>query len=191
MEVSMEEQYLRGDIHTANQEAAGLPTRDDAKTFIYAFLYGAGDAKIGSITGGSSKEGAILKKRFLAKTEGLTGLINDVKEAAKKKWIKGISGRRLLIRSPHSALNVLLQSAGAYFMKYWVVSVQKMIDTEGFDAKIVGNIHDELQLEVLEKDAENLARRLEELFIKVGQDIGMRIKMEGEAKIGNNWKDTH
>ena len=182
---------LEGDIHTANQEAAGLPTRDDAKTFIYAFLYGAGDAKIGSITGGSSKEGAILKKRFLAKTEGLTGLINDVKEAAKKKWIKGISGRRLLIRSPHSALNVLLQSAGAYFMKYWVVSVQKMIDTEGFDAKIVGNIHDELQVEVREDQAEKFSKNLVALFITVGEEIGMRIKMEGEAKIGNNWKDTH
>ena len=182
---------LEGDIHTANQEAAGLPTRDTAKTFIYAFLYGAGDAKIGSIAGGSSKEGAILKKRFLAKTEGLTGLINDVKEAAKKKWIKGISGRRLLIRSPHSALNVLLQSAGAYFMKYWVVSVQKMIDTEGFDAKIVGNIHDELQVEVREDQAEKFSKNLVALFITVGEEIGMRIKMEGEAKIGNNWKDTH
>ena len=182
---------LEGDIHTANQEAAGLPTRDTAKTFIYAFLYGAGDAKIGSIVGGSSKEGAILKKRFLAKTEGLTGLINDVKGAAKKKWIKGISGRRLLIRSPHSALNVLLQSAGAYFMKYWVVAVQKMIDTEGFDAKIVGNIHDEIQVEVREDQAEKFSKNLEGLFITVGEDIGMRIKMEGEAKIGNNWKDTH
>ena len=154
-------------------------------------MYGAGDAKIGSIVGGSSKEGAILKKRFLAKTEGLTGLINDVKGAAKKKWIKGISGRRLLIRSPHSALNVLLQSAGAYFMKYWVVAVQKMIDTEGFDAKIVGNIHDEIQVEVREDQAEKFSKNLEGLFITVGEDIGMRIKMEGEAKIGNNWKDTH
>ena len=182
---------LEGDIHTANQEAAGLPTRDMAKTFIYGFLYGAGDAKIGTITGGGAKEGAILKKRFLAKTQGLTGLLADVKVAAKKGWIKGLSGRRLFIRSPHSALNVLLQSAGAYYMKYWVVAVDNMITRDNFDASIVGNIHDEIQVEVREDQAEKFARNLEELFIKVGEDIGMRIKMEGEAKVGGNWFDTH
>ena len=182
---------LEGDIHTANQEAAGLPTRDMAKTFIYGFLYGAGDAKIGTITGGGAKEGAILKKRFLAKTQGLTGLLADVKVAAKKKWIKGLSGRRLFIRSPHSALNVLLQSAGAYYMKYWVVAVDNMITRDNFDASIVGNIHDEIQVEVREDQAEKFTRNLEELFIKVGEDIGMRIKMEGEAKVGGNWFDTH
>ena len=76
-------------------------------------------------------------------------------------------------------------------MKYWVVAVQKMIDTEGFDAKIVGNIHDEIQVEVREDQAEKFSKNLEALFITVGEEIGMRIKMEGEAKIGNNWKDTH
>ena len=182
---------LEGDIHTANQEAAGLPTRDMAKTFIYGFLYGAGDAKIGTITGGGAKEGAILKKRFLAKTQGLTGLLADVKVAAKKGWIKGLSGRRLFIRSPHSALNVLLQSAGAYYMKYWVVAVDNMITRDNFDASIVGNIHDEIQVEVREDQAEEFARKLEGLFIKVGEETGMRIKMEGEAKQGGNWFDTH
>ena len=184
-------QVLEGDIHTANQKAAGLPTRDDAKTFIYAFLYGAGDEKIGSITGGSNKEGALLKARFTKKTKGLDRLLRAVKEAAKKKWIKGLSGRRLHIRSPHSALNVLLQSAGAYFMKYWVVAVAKMIKKEGYDARMVGNIHDEIQVEVREDQAEIFAKKLEGLFITVGEELGMRIKMEGEAKIGDNWYDTH
>jgi len=182
---------LEGDIHTANQEAAGLPTRDMAKTFIYGFLYGAGDAKIGTITGGGAKEGKILKTRFLKKTTGLGDLVADVKQAAKKKYLRGLSGRRLFVRSPHSALNTLLQSAGAYYMKYWVVAVDKMIKTEGIDAKIVGNIHDEIQCEVREDQAEKFSKNLESLFIKVGEDIGMRIKMEGESKIGDNWYETH
>jgi DNA polymerase I-like protein with 3'-5' exonuclease and polymerase domains len=182
---------LEGDIHSANQEAAGLPTRDNAKTFIYGFLYGAGDAKIGEIVGGTSTEGRKLKTKFLKKTVGLKKLVEAVKHAAKKKYILGISGRRLFIRSPHSALNVLLQSAGAYYMKYWVVAVDKMIQDEDLDVKIVGNIHDEIQCEVREDQAEYFAKKLEELFIKVGEDIGMRIKMEGEAKIGRNWCDTH
>ena len=56
---------IEGDIHSLNQEAAGLETRDQAKTFIYAFLYGAGDAKIGEIVGGSAREGQMLKRKFL------------------------------------------------------------------------------------------------------------------------------
>jgi len=184
-------QVLEGDIHSENQKAAGLPTRDNAKTFIYGFLYGAGDAKIGTIVGGTSKEGKVLKDRFLKKTKGLKLLVEAVKKAARRGYLVGISGRRLFVRSPHSALNVLLQSAGAYYMKYWLVAVDKMIKEEGFDAKFVGNIHDEIQAEVREDQAENFAKKLEELFVQVGKDIGMRIKMEGEAKVGDNWHDTH
>lgn len=180
---------LEGDIHTANQESAGLPTRDMAKTFIYGFLYGAGDAKIGTITGGGQKEGAALKRRFLAKTVGLSSLVEGVKNAAKRGYLVGLSGRRLYVRSPHSALNTLLQSAGAYYMKYFLVEVDKRL--ENFDAHFVGNIHDEVQLEVKEEQAEEVAKILTQTFIDVGEAIGMRIKMEGEAKIGNNWKETH
>lgn len=180
---------LEGDIHTANQTSAGLPTRDMAKTFIYGFLYGAGDAKIGTITGGGSKEGKILKARFLAKTEGLSKLVTGVKQAAKRGYLIGLSGRRLYVRSPHSALNTLLQSAGAYFMKYFLVEADKRL--KNFDAYFVGNIHDEVQMEVRADQAEEVANILTQTFIDVGQAIGMRIKMEGAAKIGNNWKETH
>jgi len=182
---------LNGDIHTANQQAAGLSTRDQAKTFIYAFLYGAGDGKIGSIVGGDSKKGAALKRAFTTQVKGLGGLIADVKKAAKRKYLVGLSGRRLFVRSPHSALNVLLQSAGAYYMKYWLVAVDKMVKEEGIDAKCVLNVHDEIQMECREDQAEKLGKKLEALFITVGEDIGMRIKMEGEAKIGHTWEETH
>ena len=182
---------LEGDIHTANQEAAGLPTRDMAKTFIYGFLYGAGDAKIGQITNGGSKEGKILKQRFLKKTVGLNGLISDVKKVAKKGYLRGLSGRRLYVRSPHSALNTLLQSAGAYYMKYVLVEMDKQFKKEGFDYRFVGNIHDEVQIEVKEDEAERMAKKAESIFIQVGEAMSMRIKMEGEAKIGDNWYDTH
>jgi DNA polymerase I-like protein with 3'-5' exonuclease and polymerase domains len=180
---------LEGDIHTANQTSAGLPTRDMAKTFIYGFLYGAGDAKIGQIVKGGQKEGAMLKRRFLSKTVGLSSLVEGVKKAAKRGYLVGLSGRRLYVRSPHSALNTLLQSAGAYYMKYWLIEIDKRL--ENFDASFVGNIHDEVQMEVREDQAEEVAKILEQAFIDVGEAIGMRIKMEGEAKIGNTWEETH
>ena len=182
---------LEGDIHTANQEAAGLPTRDNAKTFIYAFLYGAGDGKIGTIVDGSAKEGKILKTKFLAKTKGLKQLTEDVKKAATRGYLRGLTGRRLYVRSPHSALNTLLQSAGAYVMKYFVVELDKVLIEHAIDYKFVGNIHDEVQIEVKEEQAEKAARLCEETFAKVTEILNFRILLEGEAKIGNNWADTH
>jgi DNA polymerase I-like protein with 3'-5' exonuclease and polymerase domains len=93
------------DVHTVNQRAAGLSTRDNAKTFIYAFLYGAGDAKIGSIVGGSSKDGAKLKAKFLQQTPALAKLLDRVQKQAAKGWVPGLDGRRIWVRSEHAALN--------------------------------------------------------------------------------------
>jgi len=132
---------LNGDIHTYNQKAAGLPTRNDAKTFIYAFLYGAGDAKIGSIVGGSSKAGKKLKAEFLNSLPALKKLKDAVGMAAQRGWVKSIDGSKIRIRSEHAALNFLLQSAGAIVMKQWLVFVCEQADLEGLDYKAVGNIH--------------------------------------------------
>ena len=103
---------LEDDIHTVNQHAAGLPSRNESKRFIYAFLYGAGDEKIGEIVGGDSQTGARIKKKFLAQIPALGKLRNAVQKKAKKGYIKGLDGRHIPIRSEYGALNTLMQSAG-------------------------------------------------------------------------------
>lgn len=183
---------LEGDIHTVNQLAAGLPTRDDAKTFIYAFLYGAGDAKIGSIVGGTSKDGKKLKVSFLEKTPALKKLREGVLGAAKNRgWLKGFDGRILRVRSPHSALNTLLQGMGAIVMKYWLIEVAKHADAEGLDWNPSANIHDEGQFEVAEKDVERFKEICEQAFPKISQELGSKCLLEGEAMDGETWFDTH
>jgi DNA polymerase I-like protein with 3'-5' exonuclease and polymerase domains len=182
---------IEEDIHTANQLAAGLPTRDNAKTFIYGFLYGAGDAKIGEIVKGTSADGNRLKKQFLQKTKGLEKLVSGVQKAAKRGYLFGVTGRRLYVRSPHAALNVLLQSAGAYIMKYYLVELNKQLTERKLDFAFVGNIHDEVQIQVKEEHAEEVARIAEACFGIVEKQLNWRCKLEGEAKIGNNWADTH
>lgn len=102
-------EILTGDIHTANQLAAGLETRNQAKTFIYAFLYGAGDAKIGSIVGGSARDGKRLKEKFLRNTPALRALRERVGVASGRGYVLGLDGRRVYVRSEHAALNTLLQ----------------------------------------------------------------------------------
>ena len=184
-------EILNGDIHTANQNAAGLATRDEAKTFIYAFLYGAGDAKIGSIVGGSSTVGKRLKNKFLENTPALAELRERVTTAAARGYLCGLDGRRLWIRSDHAALNTLLQAAGAVVMKKALVIFSEFAEKWGLTYRMVGNIHDEVQMEVLEKDAENAGYLMVESIKAAGVAFNMRCPLDGEYKIGMSWADTH
>lgn len=189
------EQVVNGDIHTINQEAAGLPTRDNAKTFIYGFLYGAGNAKIGEIVNGTATHGKKLRDSFLNKLPALKKLTDAVKKASKKGFLVGLSGRKYAIRSEHSALNVLLQGAGAMVMKYYNVEVDKMYQAKGWVPGVhyeqIGSIHDECQWEVDEYIAEDFAKIAKEAFSVVEEKLNFRVKLEGEANIGDSWYDTH
>ena len=182
---------LEGDIHTVNQHAAGLPTRDNAKTFIYGFLYGAGDGKIGQIVNGTSKQGKALKAKFLEGLPALGTLITKVKKAAKRGYLVGVSGRRLHVRSPHSALNVLLQSLGSYISKYWMVEAHKRIEEEGIRCNQIGWIHDELQFECHQDDSKKLQKILEESATKAGEILELKCRIDAEAQEGENWYEVH
>jgi DNA polymerase I-like protein with 3'-5' exonuclease and polymerase domains len=185
-------EVVSGDIHTANQKAAGLETRNQAKTFIYAFLYGAGDAKIGTVVGAGAKEGKELKSRFLKNTPSLEKLREQVSSiAAKSGTLPGLDGRRVQVRSDHAALNTLLQSAGAIVMKQALVLLNDELRRAKINYKFVANVHDEWQIEVEEARAEE-AGKLGVLAIKkAGKVLNMRCPLDGEYKVGNSWKETH
>ena len=187
---------LEDDIHSVNQNAAGLETRDQAKTFIYAFLYGAGDAKIGDIVGGTAKDGKQLKTRFLAKTPALARLKKIVEERVKKYgFLKGIDGRILPIRSEHAALNTLLQSCGAVAMKQSLVRCDTALRRLGWqygeDWAWVANIHDEFQAEVNPDKAEDYGKIAVKSIRQAGDDLRFNCPLDGEYKVGKNWADTH
>ena len=182
---------LREDVHTRNQMAAGLANRDQAKTFIYAFLYGAGDAKIGTIVGGSARDGAGLKERFLRNTPSLESLRERVVRASGRGYIRGLDGRRLHVRSGHAALNTLLQAAGAIVMKKALVILDKYAKEWELDYKFIGNIHDEVQTEVREAHADKFGWLGVECLKASGIEFGLRCPLDGEYKIGTTWAETH
>ncbi len=184
-------ELLEGDIHTANQQAAGLPTRNDAKTFIYAFLYGAGEAKLGSIVGGGGKEGAKLKQAFFRKIPSMKKLIEKVKRISAKGWVPALDGRRIQVKSEHSALNMLLQSAGAIVAKQWLVESQKQVVKHKLDAKLVAFVHDETQWDCASKDVDKLKELLVEAAKTAGEQLGFRLEVAAEADHGLTWADTH
>ena len=190
-----DEDYVRevvsGDIHTKNQIAAGLGTRSQAKTFIYALLYGAGPAKIGKIVDGSAKDGSKLIDTFLRNTPALEALRNKVAKLSEKGTLPGLDGRLLQIRSAHSALNTLLQSAGAVVMKQGLVLLDENIRKLSLNASFVANVHDEWQIECSEEDADVVGGLAVRSIKEAGVKLGLRCPLDGEYKIGKTWAQTH
>lgn len=185
-------ELLAGDIHTANQKAAGLETRDQAKTFIYALLYGAGAAKIGSIVGGSARQGQILIENFMGNMPALDKLLRKVQRMAGQGYVPALDGRRIIIRSEHAALNSLLQSAGAIIAKQWCIEIHKAFRFCGVkSAKQVAFVHDEIQMECDADEAELVAKIMVDSAKKAGETLGFRCPVDAEAKIGITWYDTH
>ena len=182
---------LTDDIHRRNQLAAGLETRPQAKTFIYAFLYGAGDAKIGSIVGGSARDGGKLKERFLRNTPTLESLRERVIRASGRGYLKGLDGRRLHVRSEHAALNTLLQAAGAIVMKKALVILDDYAKQWSLDYKFIGNIHDEVQAEVRTEHADKYGYLAVECLKAAGLAYDLRCPLDGEYKVGTTWAETH
>ena len=182
---------INGDIHTTNQSLAGLSTRDQAKTFIYAFIYGAGDEKLGAICGGSRNYGKAIKSRFLSRTPALANFRKRVDKATGKGWLKGIDGRKLRIRNRHSALNTLIQGGGAIVMKKALILLEEQVSKHKLNARPVANVHDEFQYEVLETQAEDFGNLAVDSIINAGKKLGIRCPLNGEYKYGNNWQETH
>lgn len=199
-------EILHGDIHTKNQQAAGLPTRNNAKTFIYGFLYGAGNAKIGSIIGKGEDEGAKIKAQFLKSLPSLNRLITKVKQTIEKRgFLYSLDKQPLKIREAYKGLNTLLQSAGAISMKKALcILFDKCIEkgwitdrwylgqkVEQDDVYFVLNVHDEYQAEVRPWIVEEYKELAVKAIQEAGEYYGFHCPLDGDVKEGTNWYETH
>lgn len=190
---------LGTDIHTVNQRLAELPTRDHAKTFIYAFIYGAGDEKLGSIVGGGKSEGSALRRRFLENLPALDKLIKRVKRASKKGWLRGIDGRKIWMRSvdgrvmEHKALNTLLQSAGAVVMKKSMCILDSSIQNKDWigNYQKVLDMHDEAQAEIKKDHVLEYMELAKQSIVKAGEHFKLKVPLAADAAYGSNWAETH
>lgn len=188
-----------GDPHSVNQAAAGLPTRAAAKTFCYAYLYGGGDVKLGSIVlptateAQQRKRGKELKAAFTKRTPGLQQLVSGVQKAAERGYLIGLDGRHIKVRSPHAALNTLLQSGGGLVCKRWMVEMDEETKRRGYQHKVHQILwsHDELGFESDPDIAEEVAEYGVMCIQRAADYFKIRVPLTGEAKLGINWQQCH
>ena len=186
---------LEGDIHAANQEAAGLASRAQSKSFIYCWLYGGGNEKIGSIAGGSARLGKQLKERFLSKLPALKNLQESVKEQAVKRSVIGLDGRIIPVRHQHASLNTLLQSCGAILAKRWVVTFHELCKKKGFTHGVEYQqcawVHDEIQILVKTGTGNVFGALAQEAMRLTGTYYKFGVRLDAEFTVGSSWADTH
>ena len=190
-DVEYSNEVVNGDVHTRNQNAFGVATRDLAKTVLYATLYGASPGKVGTIIGGSEKQGKKIIDNFQRNVPAYAALKKKVSKFAAKGWIPGLDGRRLQIRSEHSALNTLLQSAGAIIAKQWIVCFHKELKAKKIPFKLVAWVHDEVQIEVPEKYGKIVGEIVVKAAADAGEILKFRCPVGAEFKTGKNWYDCH
>lgn len=183
------DRILNADIHTYNQEMAGVDTRDQAKTFIYALLFGAGDPRLGEAMGKSTYAGKKARKKLLAGLPALDQVIKSRSAMADEfKHIQLLDGR-WIPADERRALNRTTQGCGAVIAKQWLVNIYN--NTRHLDVKFLANVHDEIQMGCPPEQAEELARISEAASVQAGEQLGCRIRIDSEAKIGANWWECH
>ena len=187
---------LNGDIHQVNADKIGI-SRRECKTVQYAFLYGAGDLKIGqsfdsSLNDRAAKsKGKEIREAFVSAIDGLAELLKATKEEASSGRIQSIDGRSILVDSPHKALNYLLQSGAGVIAKRWVVINQHNIKQLGLCASQLAFIHDEIQFECNPDHATDLSASLVLSSAEAGEYYKLKVPITAEAKIGDNWAEVH
>jgi len=187
---------LNGDIHQVNADKIGI-SRRECKTVQFAFLYGAGDIKIGqsfdsSLNDRAAKsKGKEIREAFVSAIDGLAELLKATKEEASSGRIKSIDGRSILVDSPHKALNYRLQSGAGCVAKRWMLINQHNIKQLGLCASQLAFIHDEIQFECNPEHATDLSTSLVLSSAEAGEYYKLKVPITAEAKIGDNWAEVH
>ena len=184
---------LTGDIHQTNADRIGI-TRRDVKTVTYAFLYGAGDRKIGVSVDKqlndeeATKRGKEIRKAYIAAIPGLKELLEAVHKASERGYVYGLDHRRILVDSRHKSLNYLLQGSAAILAKRWMVLANENLPKS---ANQVAFVHDELQFEAESHEVDDLKFLLELTAVQAGEYYNMRCPVAAESQSGTTWADVH
>ena len=184
---------LTGDIHATNAEAIGV-TRRQVKTISYAFLYGAGNLKLGYTYDKqlseveARKKGKEIREAYVAAIPGLKELLDAVHKASARGYVRGLDNRRILCDSRHKSLNYLIQGSSAIIAKKWMVLAYERLPA---DTNQLAFVHDELQYETKKENVDDLKHTLEDSARQAGEYYKLRTPIAAESKSGRTWAEVH
>lgn len=192
-------EIIHGDFHTKIWDPIRdfCESRDNAKNIEYALIYGGQNPKIGAMADfnpynwSKPKLGQEIRSRIMKDFPALGDLVARVQRAAERGFLVALDGRKVYLRSTHSALNLLFQSAGAIIMKKSMVLLDDEIRSHGLKSLKVGDFHDEAQSENFPDEAELYGKLAVQSIRDSGEHFNLRCPLDGEAKVGQNWAETH
>ena len=190
------EVLLHGDIHQENADKIGI-SRSQVKTVTYAFLYGAGDIKIGHSYDKqlseeeARKKGKEIRKAYVEAIPGLKDFLEAVRKVVPRGYVHGLDHRRILCDSRHKSVNYLIQGSSAIIAKRWMVLANEHIKEMDLCCSQLAFVHDELQFECTPEHVDDLKSLLVLSAAEAGEYYKLRIPIAAEASSGLNWADTH
>jgi len=190
------EVLLHGDIHQENADKIGV-SRKLVKTISYAFLYGAGDQKLGLSydkqlsPDKAKKKGKEIRKAYIDAIPGLKKLLEGVHKASERGYVLGIDKRKILVDSKHKSLNYLIQGSSAILAKRWMLITNEHIKEMDLRCSQLAFVHDELQFECTPEHVDDLKSLLVLSAAEAGEYYKLRIPIAAEASSGLSWADTH
>ena len=118
----------------------------------------------------------------------LNMLIQTVQDKAERGYLVGLDKRKIAVRAAFSALNTLLQGGGAIVCKQWIHELRSIFNN---DVKLVAWVHDEIIIETTKELADDIAKQAVDAIGRAGESLQLRVKLTGDARIGNNWSEIH
>ena len=185
---------LEQDIHQVNADKIGI-SRRQVKTITYCFLYGGGNQKLGLSYDNmlspeaAKKKGAEIRRAYLDAVEGLEDLVNATRRVAEGGSIRAIDKRPIIVDKEHKALNCLLQGSAAVIAKRWLLLTHQNLGHLTHERYAF--VHDEQVLGAPAENAEEVANVCKLSALLAGEYYNIRLPIEADAHIGDNWHEVH
>jgi len=185
---------LEQDIHQVNADKIGI-SRRQVKTITYCFLYGGGNQKLGLSYDNmlspeaAKKKGAEIRRAYLDAVDGLEDLVEATKKVATRGSIRAIDKRQILVDKEHKALNCLLQGSAAVIAKRWLLLTDAKLGNTTHERYAF--VHDEQVLGAPAVNAEYIAEVCKLSALEAGEYYNLRLPIEADAQIGDNWAQVH
>jgi len=175
--------------------------RRSAKAINFGLMYGMSAFGLTRQLGISRGEAQDYLDAYFAKYTGVRDYMDNIKAQAKEdKYVETIMGRRLYLNeinaanglrrqaAERAAINAPLQGSAADIIKKAMLDIDKLINDEIKDVKMIMQVHDEL---VFECPKTNAMKIMNKIKIKMENAVDLKIPLIAEAKIGNNWNEAH